>query len=590
MPFVRPALSAPGVYVQEVPSGKHHITGVSTSVTAFLGRTSRGPVSKPTSVRSFGEFIKVFGGLSADSPMTYCLQDFFQNGGTEAIVTRLFEGNAAGSVATVGRGSHPVPDGPITAEAQAAKAKLDDLSKKLSGALSELASAQKNGAGDSKGASSKINNASKAVAAATAKVDEQKTILANLTGGVELNLIAANAGSWGNRLTYSTNTVGINESVTSRFATAAWDGQDIFNLVIHETLSNGKVATETYTNISLNANAGAQGLEHTLEVKSQMARLANGSQKANAGSDSGPLSVATYQDGLEGLKRVDIFNLLCVPTDTVDGDTEPSVYSAALSLCELRRATLVVDSPIAWEDDPSSVTGENFSTDLGIAQSATASRHAAVYFPRVMRPDPLRGNFSIRVPSCGAVAGTYSRTDASRGVWKAPAGLEAGLLGCDGASYALTDAENGLLNKQGVNCIRSFGSGPVLWGARTMRGSDQLSDEYQYIPVRRLADYIEETLQRNTRWAVFEPNDDPLWTNLRLTVNNFMRDLFRQGAFAGSGAADAFFVLCDSTTTSPEDIDAGLVNIVVGYAPLKPAEFVVLYLQQWPVGLENNYG
>jgi hypothetical protein len=148
----------------------------------------------------------------------------------------------------------------------------------------------------------------------------------------------------------------------------------------------------------------------------------------------------------------------------------------------------------------------------------------------------------------------------------------------------LTDAENGLLNKEGINCIRSFGSGPVVWGARTMRGSDQLSDEYQYVPVRRLADYIEETLQRNTRWAVFEPNDDPLWTNLRLTVNNFMRDLFRQGAFAGSGAADAFFVLCDSSTTTQEDIDAGIVNIVVGYAPLKPAEFVVLYLQQMAGG------
>ncbi len=584
MPFVRPALSAPGVYVQEVPSGKHHVTGVSTSVTAFRGRTSRGPVSTPTTVRSFGEFIKLFGGLAADSPMTYCVQDFFQNGGTEAIITRLFEGNADAAVATVARGSHPVPDGPISAEAQAAKAKLEELTAKLTSAQADLAGAQKDGAGDSKGASSKINNASKAVAAASAKVEEQKNILANLTGGVELNLVAANAGSWGNRLSYSTNTVGINDSVINRFATEAWDAQDIFNLVIHETLANGKVATETYTNISLNPNAGAQGLSHTLEVKSQMVRLADGARKASTGSDSAALSVATYQGGLDGLTRVDIFNLLCIPTDKVDGDTEPGVYSAALSLCEQSRATLIVDSPISWEDDPSGVTGDSFATDLGIAQAATASRHAAVYFPRIMRPDPLRGNFSIRVPSCGAVAGTYARTDASRGVWKAPAGLEAGLLGSDGASYTLTDAENGILNKQGVNCIRSFGSGPVLWGARTMRGSDQLSDEYQYIPVRRLADYIEETLQRNTRWAVFEPNDEPLWTNLRLTVNNFMRDLFRQGAFAGSGAADAFFVLCDSSTTSPEDIDAGIVNIVVGYAPLKPAEFVVLYLQQMAGG------
>ena len=585
MPFVRPALSAPGVYVQEVPSGKHHITGVSTSVTAFLGRASRGPVSKPTTVRSFGEFINLFGGLSADIPMTYCVQDFFQNGGTEAIITRLFEGDDGAAVATVASAPHPLPDGPLSPEADAAKAALATLTDKLSAAKNELASQQKAAAGEGgKGASTKLNNASKAVAAAEAKVEEQKTILANLTGGLELSLIAANAGSWGNRISYSTNTVGINASVKNRFASATWDAEDIFNLVVKETLPNGKTATETYTNVSINPAAGAQGLEHTLEVKSRMVRLAASGRKATTGSDSGPLSVGTYQEGLEGLTRVDIFNLLCIPTDKVDGDTEPGVYTAGLALCEKRRATLIVDSPVSWEDDPSSITGENFSTDLGVAQSATASRHAAVYFPRIMRPDPLRGNYSIRVPACGAVAGTYSRTDASRGVWKAPAGLEAGLLGSDGAAYTLTDAENGLLNKQGVNCIRSFGSGPVLWGARTMRGSDQLSDEYQYVPVRRLADYIEETLQRNTRWAVFEPNDEPLWTNLRLTVNNFMRDLFRQGAFAGSGAADAFFVLCDNSTTSEDDIDSGIVNIVVGYAPLKPAEFVVLYLQQMAGG------
>jgi hypothetical protein len=517
--------------------------------------------------------------------MTYCVQDFFQNGGTEALVTRLFEGNVDGSTATISASTNPVADGPVTAEAKAAQGALDSAQSNLDAAKSALASAQREAASsDAKGSAQKVTTASKALASAQTKVDEAASALSKQLGGVALNLNAANAGSWGNRVTYSTNTVGINDTVRGRFRTQDWDAEDMFNLVLEEDLGNGRKATETFSNVSLSASAGAQGLAHTLEVKSNLARLATGGGKATEGSDSAALTVATYGEGLEGLSRVDIFNLLCIPTDSVDGDTQPAVYSAAVALCEKRRATLIVDAPVAWEDDPSKVSGENFSADLGITQSATTSRHAAVYFPRVNRPDPLRGNYSFRSPACGAVAGIYSRTDASRGVWKAPAGLESGILGVDGASYSLTDAENGLLNKEGINCIRSFGSGPVVWGARTMRGSDQLSDEYQYVPVRRLADYIEETLQRNTRWAVFEPNDDFLWTNLRLTVNNFMRDLFRQGAFAGSGAADAFFVLCDSSTTTQEDIDAGIVNIVVGYAPLKPAEFVVLYLQQMAGG------
>lgn len=585
MPFVRPALSAPGVYVQEVPSGKHHITGVSTSVTAFLGRTSRGPVSSPTAIRSFAEFTKIFGGLRADSPLTYCVQDFFQNGGTEALITRLFDGDVDGATATISASTNPATDGALSASATAARDALSAAQGELDVAKAALSSAQRESAGEqTKASTQKVTAASKALAAAQAKVDAAAADLSQKLGGVTLNLRASSAGAWGNRVTYSTNTVGINDTVRSRFRTQAWDAEDLFNLVIEEDLGNGRHAKETFTNVSLNANAGAQGLAHTLEVKSNLARLADDGRKATAGADSAALTVQTYTEGLEGLERVDIFNLLCIPSDTVDGDTEPAVYTAGVALCEKRRATLIVDSPVAWEDDPSKVSAENFSADLGITQSATTSRHAAVYFPRVNRPDPLRGNYSFRSPACGAVAGIYARTDASRGVWKAPAGLESGILGVDGAAYTLTDAENGLLNKQGINCIRSFGSGPVVWGARTMRGSDQLSDEYQYVPVRRLADYIEETLQRNTRWAVFEPNDEPLWTNLRLTVNNFMRDLFRQGAFAGSGAADAFFVLCDRSTTTEDDVDSGIVNIVVGYAPLKPAEFVVLYLQQMAGG------
>jgi len=174
-----------------------------------------------------------------------------------------------------------------------------------------------------------------------------------------------------------------------------------------------------------------------------------------------------------------------------------------------------------------------------------------------------------------------ARTDGSRGVWKAPAGLEAGLTGVVDLSVNLTNDENGSLNRVGVNCLRTFREvGAVVWGARTLRGSDTLSDDYKYVPVRRLALFLEESLYRGTQWVVFEPNDEPLWSQIRLSVGAFMQDLFRKGAFQGTTPRDAFFVRCDAETTTQYDIDRGIVNIQVGFAPLKPAEFVIISIQQ----------
>jgi uncharacterized protein len=181
----------------------------------------------------------------------------------------------------------------------------------------------------------------------------------------------------------------------------------------------------------------------------------------------------------------------------------------------------------------------------------------------------------------GAIAGVIARTDLQRGVWKAPAGLEATINGVMGLGVKLTDAENGELNPLGVNCLRTMpAAGTVIWGARTMVGDDRLASQWKYLPVRRLALFIEESLYRGTQWAVFEPNDEPLWSQLRLNLGVFMHDLFRQGAFQGQSPKEAYFVQCDSTTTTQSDIDRGIVNVVVGFAPLKPAEFVVLYIQQ----------
>ena len=204
-----------------------------------------------------------------------------------------------------------------------------------------------------------------------------------------------------------------------------------------------------------------------------------------------------------------------------------------------------------------------------------------IFFPRISQSDPLQDGLIEQFVPCGAVAGVFARTDTQRGVWKAPAGLDASLNGVPALQIPLTDPENGQLNPLGVNCLRSFGvAGRVIWGSRTLRGADQLADEWKYIPVRRTALFIEESLFRGTKWVVFEPNDEPLWAQIRLNVGAFMHNLFRQGAFQGSTPREAYFVKCDHETTTQNDINLGIVNIVVGFAPLKPAEFVVIKLQQ----------
>jgi phage tail sheath protein FI len=239
---------------------------------------------------------------------------------------------------------------------------------------------------------------------------------------------------------------------------------------------------------------------------------------------------------------------------------------------------LLLDSPKSWTDPRTAV--EEF-TDPNNDPVGTRSANAALYFPRLRYPNPLRDNQDEVFSAVGAVAGVFARTDATRGVWKAPAGMDATLIGVPQLSVMVTDPENGDLNQLGINCLRAFSiGGRVVWGARTLRGADQLADEYKYIPVRRTALFIEESLFRGLKWVVFEPNDEPLWAQIRLNVGAFMHDLFRQGAFQGSSPRDAYFVKCDRETTTQTDINLGIVNVVVGFAPLKPAEFVIIKLQQ----------
>jgi phage tail sheath protein FI len=281
---------------------------------------------------------------------------------------------------------------------------------------------------------------------------------------------------------------------------------------------------------------------------------------------------AVQKTGIFALEKADLFNLMCIPPfDATDGVPGPTL-TAALSYCEQRRAVFIVDPPPAWT---------NKAAAKGGIATLPRSKNAAVYFPRIRKPNPLRENRMEDFAPSGAVAGVMARTDVERGVWKAPAGLDARLVGVAGVSVPLTDPENGELNPLSVNCLRVFpAAGPVVWGARTLQGDDRLASEWKYLPVRRLALYLEESLYRGTQWVVFEPNDEPLWAQIRLNLGTFMHSLFRAGAFQGRSPKEAYFVKCDRDTNPQADIDRGIVNVAVGFAPLKPAEFVILRIQQ----------
>jgi uncharacterized protein len=260
---------------------------------------------------------------------------------------------------------------------------------------------------------------------------------------------------------------------------------------------------------------------------------------------------------LAQLDSVDVLNLLCLP-----GETDVDVLRAALDYAERRRAFLIVDPPSADIDE---------AIELARALAASGSANGAMYFP------PLGD-----APPSGAVAGVFARNDERRGVWKSPAGLEAVVHGTDKPAVDLDDDATVELAAAGVNAIREHAeAGTAVWGARTIQGGDAGTSEWRYVSVRRLGLYLEESLHRGTQWAVFEPNEPPLWEKVRRQVLAFLSDLWRRGALAGETPEEAYFVRCGPDTMTQDDLDDGRLIFTVGIAPLKPAEFVVLRIGQW---------
>lgn len=525
-------VSYPGVYIEEVPSGVRTIVGVSTSTTAFVGRAPRGPVDRPVTVTSYGVYERVFGGLWKESRLGFAVRDFFLNGGGTAVVVRVFhaeqteddppEDVPARSTATLGTADALVLEAADEGVwGDRLRVRVDHDTRDPDDALGEETDS--------------LFNLTVRDGATGAVEEHRNVVVAPEDHPRRLDLVLANDSSLVRVVTLSDDRP--EEHADPAVGQTVWDD----------------IEPSTDPQSSTSFADGSDGL-------------------ALDDDDFIGTGLSDAKEGLFALERTDIVNLIVIPP--YDGeDVGTDVITAAAVYAEQRRAVLLVDSPADW-DSVADVQG-------GLAGLGTSSRNAALYFPRLRQSNPLRDRQVETFAATGAVAGVLARTDAQRGVWKAPAGLEAVLNGVPELSVGLTDAEIGLLNPLGVNCLRAMpGAGRVVWGARTMQGADRLASEWKYLPVRRTALFIEESLFRGTQWVVFEPNDEPLWAQIRLSVGTFMDNLFRQGAFQGTTPREAYFVKCDRETTTQADIDLGIVNIHVGFAPLKPAEFVVIRLQQ----------
>jgi len=417
-------------------------------------------------------------------------------------------------------------------------------------------------------------------------------LASTVAAGGSLTLFASNPGAWGNNLRVS-------------LTVQSPPNSSRFNILVQQVTTSGQLQTlESFVNLSVTPS-DPQYVVTVIDNDSNyisfidpgtglpVAPAATPSATPpltpialGGGADGAVLVPATDQNfelaltsnptgGVFLLDRVDIFNLLCVP-----GETDAPTISTLQEYCNKKRAFFIVDAPQLSTTAGLINTGPVGSTPGSITTGAPAT-NSAYYFPWILAPDPLTGNRPTLFPPCGFVAGIYAATDATRGVWKAPAGIDAGLSGDSGLQYNLTDLENGSLNIQAVNCLRHFKVyGDVVWGSRTLAGNDQAGSEWKYIPIRRLALFLESSLYDGTQWVVFEPNDETLWGQVRLNVGTFMQGLFLQGAFAGTTPQQAYFVKCDAENNPPASVALGIVNILVGFAPLYPAEFVVIQIQQ----------
>jgi phage tail sheath protein FI len=660
----------PGVYIQELPSPVHTIAGVATSIAAFVGYTARGIDNRAQAVHSFSDFQRLYGGLASNSEVSYAVQQFFNNGGTQAYVVRT-PMHYPTSGTPVPYAEVAIASGELTFAALSSgqwannQLLVDvdvqglDLSVSTGDPLAfNLTITDLMDSTSEYFPSVTLNSVAQNFVAAVVNDPDNGSQLVSVTTNLPSTPTAlAVTGILGTALTI-TGAGSVDANLGAGTATATADCNLVLTLphisstpVTIKVIGNGNSIPQTVSGLaaqlqqaianwlmvnvsgaSVSCTAAPSGTGTGIRVNVLLPNQpdavitfgspATGHDAASAlglktpgninvahyalgGSTQHPLASITCTPatapsglpqsaeligdplaftGIYALAKVDLFNLLSIPEAARSLPGNPNaadpninaveIYTAAIALCDLRRAMLLIDPP-------PNVTTVAGAVDWKSSGIGVVDANGSAFWPRLRLADALNnGQLRTFAPS-GVVAGVYARTDATRGVWKAPAGIEATLNGVQSMTYNLSDQENGSLNPLGLNCFRTFPLyGPLLWGARTLRGADALTDQWKYVPVRRTALFLEESLYRGTKWVVFEPNDEPLWAAIRLNVGSFMDSLFKKGAFQGVTATQAYFVKCDSETTTQQDIDSGIVNILVGFAPLKPAEFVVIQIEQ----------
>lgn len=608
-----PSYLHPGVYVEEIPSGSRPIEGVATSVAAFVGAANRGPIGEPVLIGKFDDYVAEFGKITSEQDdMGLALQAYYLNGGGAAFVCRLASGATSSSSVALDA-ADASQAGILTVSAtspgawsealyvRAADPKLlFDLEVSLDGAVRERYFGLSLDSTRGDFVSTKVNGRS-----ALIRVDDVADILllavqgptdvinaltvldtntdpvmliTDLTDGSPTVSVTISSRSFvfdihvGNR--DSGGTFSALESFTSLSMVSGSDdfAEDIINgestLITVDVLATATTGQYPITNDDGDGDTDDDGVQLT------------GGAAANP---TAPDYTALYENTLRKFRDISII-LLPGESWAADGSGN-SVVAATLSHCDkMKNRIVIVDPPAGHELDNSNIVA---------TMSLPTSTYSVLYYPWVEMANPLYHpdkapdkDKTVKIPPSAIAAGMWSKIDGKRGVWKAPAGVEARLTGAAGLEFVVENLEQDQLNPLGVNCIRKLPNfGSVFWGARTL--STNADPEWRYVPVRRTAIYIEESIYRGIQWAVFEPNAHPLWGSLRANIGAFMNGLFRAGAFQGQTAKDAYFVRCGlGDTMTQGDIDRGQVIVMVGFAPLKPAEFVIVRIQQ-KVGEES---
>lgn len=633
----------PGVYVEEVPSSVKPIEAAGTSTAAFIGWAPKGDLDKAVMVTSFSEFEGKYGSFYVDpdgsirSYLAHSVYQFFNNGGRKCYIVRVVAGATAADITLQDRKSTPANTLTISAVSAGAWGnKIDlivsdgtadsgnefDIDVKLDDELMEahrnlsMSPAATNfiekvitmnsklirTKRDSSNSSDEPGTSRSGATPAVSLPAENRKFLINVnndgfqeveladsvTTASEIEAAIQKAVRALTKLRSSTKDEAYND-----FACKYDDTTDPSNPVY--VLTSGTVGVDSDTGVASSvevADAPANNAATLLKLGttnggqeqdgSAVLRPANGtfhvgddpSLTKTPGSDGTTPQTADYIAGFDLLDTVRDVNILAVP-----GMGSKEITDFGSTYCE-KRATLAGVNDCFFIGEMSVIDDTKEEAQTFVASLTKKSPYTAVYFPWLNMVDPT-GILPepISVPPSGFIAGMYAKIDGTRGVWKAPAGTEANIGGASGLLKNVTDAEQDTLNDKGVNCIRAFPSaGIVIWGSRTL--STRAQPEWRYVPVRRTAIFLEVSIFNGIQWAVFEPNDEDLWASLRLNIGAFMMRLFRQGAFQGDTPSKAFFVKCDSETTTQADIDAGVVNVLVGFAPLKPAEFVVIKISQ----------